>query len=81
MPNRTNPIRYIVRFPNQAYPVSYNVGLGLKQALFYADLTAKTHKGTIISQDADGTEELVGSYARDYSSRPHQPRDADGAPV
>lgn len=77
MPNRTNPIRYIVRFPNQAYPVSYNVGLGLKQALFYADLTAKTYKGTIIAQDINGTEELVGSYAPPA----HAPRDTDGAPA
>ena len=56
--------RYIVRVPNQAYPASYNTGLGLKTAQFYADLTAKSTRGTIYSQDADGKEELVGSYAR-----------------
>ena len=80
MSNRTS--RYIVRIPNQSIPVSYNVGLGLKNAQFYADLTAKTYRGTIFSQDADGKEELVGSYAR--TNYP-QPYGADysqhGAPV
>ena len=79
--HRINPIRYLVRFPNQAYPVSYNVGLGLKQAQFYADLTAKTHRGTIFAQDTNGNEEEIGSYARSYTARPHQPADSNGAPV
>lgn len=64
MSNRTNPIRYIVRVPNQAIPASYNVGLGLKQAQLYADLTAKTYRGTIFAQGANGEEEIIGSYAR-----------------
>lgn len=78
MSNRITPIRYIVRFPNQAYPVSYNVGLGLKQAQFYADLTAKTHRGAIWAQDVSGNEEMVGSYVRPTQA---QLRDSDGAPV
>ena len=57
-------VRYIVRIPNQAISPSYNTGLGLKNAQFYADLTAKANYGSIYSQDVDGKEELVGSYAR-----------------
>ena len=81
MSNRTNPIRYIVRASNQAIPASYNVGLGLKQAQFYADLTAKACRGTIFAQDTNGNEEEIGSYARSYTARPHQPADSNGAPV
>lgn len=80
MSNRTSPIRYLVHIPNQAISPSYNVGLGLKNAQFWADLTAKTYRGTIYSQDADGREEIIGSYARTYS-QPQPLRDADGAPV
>lgn len=74
----TRIVRYLVRIPNQAIPASYNTGLGLKNAQFYADLTAKTYRGTIFSQDVDGKEELVGSYARPVY---HQLRDSNGDPV
>lgn len=74
----TRIVRYLVRIPNQAIPASYNTGLGLKNAQFYADLTAKTYRGTIFSQDVDGREDLVGSYARPAYD---QSRDSDGNPV
>ena len=69
-PNQTNPaskiVRYIVSIPGQSQPASYNVALGMKTAQLYADLTAKTHRGAIYSEDSNGREELVGSYIREY---------------
>lgn len=83
--SQSNPaskvVRYIVSIPGQSQPASYNVALGMKNAQLYADLTAKTYHGAIYSENADGREELVGSYIRTYPARPHQPRDAEGAPV
>lgn len=76
----TRIVRYIVRSPNQAIPVSYNTGLGLKQAQFYADLTAKAIRGDIFAQDTDGKEELVGSYSP--YPQPYGPdRSPSGAPI
>ena len=73
----TSPIRYIVRVPNQTISPSYNVGLGIKNAQLYADLTAKLHRGAIFAQDANGQEELVGSYVRTYpQSTPAQSPEA-----
>lgn len=78
----TRIARYIVRTSNQSIPASYNVGLGLKTAQFYADLTAKTYRGTIYSQDVDGREELVGSYARPVYPQPHGPDHSEaGSPI
>lgn len=61
-------IRYLVSIPGQAQPASYNVGLGMKTAQLYADLTAKAHRGAIYAVDSNGDEELVGSYVRKYRS-------------
>jgi hypothetical protein len=57
------------------------VGLGLKQAQFYADLCAKTHRGAIWAQDANGNEEMIGSYVRESYAQPRSGNAASGAAV
>lgn len=59
-------LRYIVEFADSE-TVSYNCGLGNREARQYAAYTASRYGGIITVENIDGTKEVYRDYTRQKS--------------
>lgn len=66
---KTRLLRYIVEFPGAPeQTVSYNLGLGEKEAKTYAVHTASRYHGVIKTEAMDGTIQVWKSYIKSKES-------------